>query len=854
MKHVFTKILAFALATVLIISFGAPSYAYTVQKDDTLNKIAKENNVSVDDILKWNKISDKNLIYPGQEIRLKKNMTSSNKALSSEEIQILYSMFDAEYYAEKNPDVVNVVGNEEADLFEHFCTYGLYELRQPNKDFNVAAYAAAYNDLSAAFGTDVVLYYRHLYEFGKTEGRTITTMEALAATGVNAKALEEQQYTVKDENGRPQFNVFYEEGVKDFVLPALHAPEPEPEPEPEKVVRIDEIAATLKVAPTKANPWINENGYKGYWDAKKNKFCVTNEDFSDGHSTDMTDSYVLVGDNLVFEGKLARWTCIMKDGVFSAFKLEAKADSHKAFEGTYEVPVVKYTVSFDLNSQEGTAPENQKVEENSVATEPSAPTVEGYIFGGWFTDKECTTAWDFAKDTIKTDTVLFAKWTEKEPEEVTVTFNTNEGTKINPINVKKGEIFGKPSEPVKTGFDFKGWYKDAECTTEYDFTAPVEKDTTVYAKWTIKFFVVSFNLNGQEGTAPQNQDVEYNGLAEKPTNPTVEGYTFGGWYADKECATTWDFEKDTVKADVVLYAKWTVKKFQVSFDLNGKEGETPDSQWVEYNKTATLPTGLNFGWFTEAGCTTKWDFDNDTVKSDMTLYAGDASCFAAGTPIVLANGKTELIENLKIGDEVRAFNHETGEVTTAKLFDLWKYPEKQTGAFIVHFSNGIDLTLVGGHCFFEKEANKYVAVTKYNVNDYIGHLFYNMDNDCWETLESVDFLEEAVDTYIIVTENYYNCNANGMLSNEDGIYDYLINAFEYGDDLKVDEAKKTADIEKYGLWDISNLKYGSKEFYDALNLQYMSILFGKGIVTPEEFDSLVEYTFEIDPEWIGSAE
>ena len=129
-----------------------------------------------------------------------------------------------------------------------------------------------------------------------------------------------------------------------------------------------------------------------------------------------------------------------------------------------------------------------------------------------------------------------------------------------------------------------------------------------------------------------------------------------------------------------------------------------------------------------------------------------------------------------------------------------------------------------------------------------------MDNDCWETLESVDFLEEAVDTYIIVTENYYNCNANGMLSNEDGIYDYLINAFEYGDDLKVDEAKKAADIEKYGLWDISNLKYASKEFYDALNLQYMSILFGKGIVTPEEFDSLVEYTFEIDPEWIGSAE
>ena len=87
-----------------------------------------------------------------------------------------------------------------------------------------------------------------------------------------------------------------------------------------------------------------------------------------------------------------------------------------------------------------------------------------------------------------------------------------------------------------------------------------------------------------------------------------------------------------------------------------------------------------------------------------------------------------------------------------------------------------------------------------------------------------------------------------MLSCEDGIYEMIINAFDYAEDLKIDQVKKVADIEKYGLWSANNLKYFSVNTYDALNLQYMNVLFSKGVITPRGFSWLEEYSAEIDPE------
>ena len=67
-------------------------------------------------------------------------------------------------------------------------------------------------------------------------------------------------------------------------------------------------------------------------------------------------------------------------------------------------------------------------------------------------------------------------------------------------------------------------------------------------------FTVSIDSRG--GTDVPAQSQMYGQLKETPEPPTREGYSFTGWYKDPACDMLWDMEKDTVDADMTLYAVW----------------------------------------------------------------------------------------------------------------------------------------------------------------------------------------------------------------------------------------------------------------------------------------------------------
>ncbi len=68
------------------------------------------------------------------------------------------------------------------------------------------------------------------------------------------------------------------------------------------------------------------------------------------------------------------------------------------------------TFQVTFNSQGGSAVEAQTVSEGGKAVKPADPTRSGYTFGGWYTDADCTTAYNF--DTVVTaDLTIYAKWT-----------------------------------------------------------------------------------------------------------------------------------------------------------------------------------------------------------------------------------------------------------------------------------------------------------------------------------------------------------------------------------------------------------------------------------------------------------
>jgi N-acetylmuramoyl-L-alanine amidase len=75
------KILIMSLILLLSFQFAAPSFAYTVQKGDTLIKIASENNLSIAELAKLNpQIKDLNKIFAGDSLNLEEpNRTSTEK-------------------------------------------------------------------------------------------------------------------------------------------------------------------------------------------------------------------------------------------------------------------------------------------------------------------------------------------------------------------------------------------------------------------------------------------------------------------------------------------------------------------------------------------------------------------------------------------------------------------------------------------------------------------------------------------------------------------------------------------------------------------------------------------------------
>lgn len=114
----------------------------------------------------------------------------------------------------------------------------------------------------------------------------------------------------------------------------------------------------------------------------------------------------------------------------------------------------------------------------------------------------------------------------------------------------------KPADPTRQGHAFDGWYSDENLTDDWNFdTDTVTKDITLYAKWTLNQYTVTFNSNG--GSDVDSLSVDYGDTVTKPADPTREGYTFDGWYSDEDFKTAWDFENDTITADTTLYAKWT---------------------------------------------------------------------------------------------------------------------------------------------------------------------------------------------------------------------------------------------------------------------------------------------------------
>jgi uncharacterized repeat protein (TIGR02543 family) len=178
----------------------------------------------------------------------------------------------------------------------------------------------------------------------------------------------------------------------------------------------------------------------------------------------------------------------------------------------------------------------------------------------------------------------------------TVSFDSKGGTAVDDIITATGSAITKPTDPTKTNYAFSGWYKDAGFASAWNFsTDKVTANTTLYAKWTINSYTVTFNSNG--GSTVGSVTANYNTTITKPTDPTKTGYTFAGWYKNSALTTAWNFSTDKVTAATTLYAKWTINKYTLSVSSNNTSyGTVTGAGTYDYNSSATLKATPKAGY------------------------------------------------------------------------------------------------------------------------------------------------------------------------------------------------------------------------------------------------------------------
>lgn len=281
--------------------------------------------------------------------------------------------------------------------------------------------------------------------------------------------------------------------------------------------------------------------------------------------------------------------------------------------------------------------------------------------------------------------------------EYNVVFNTNGGSAVSTKVITNGSTVTKPTDPTKSGYNFGGWYSDEACTSAFDFTTVITSNTTLYAKWTVITYTVSFNT--AYGSAADVTDV----TALPDTLPTLtqDGYTFEGWYTD-EAYTTQAVAGSAITANTTLYAKWT------PVTSGGSENNNATTIFSEDFSTTTLDD-LVYGTGDSTGCTL-----ND---GKLTILGSEANkCQVKFTFDEVSTGVCEIKFDLSVALDASKWSaFEILDSTGAKIVDLRCTIKKQLGFRINNDSD--DNNVIQG------EANSFLAGTTYSfkvVVDYTG--------------------------------------------------------------------------------------------------------------------------------------
>lgn len=341
-------------------------------------------------------------------------------------------------------------------------------------------------------------------------------------------------------------------------------------------------------------------------------------------------------------------------------------------------------VTYNANSGTG-APSADTVAPGVYNIKTGTPTRTGYVFSGWTPTQNSTANGLYSYNAtisgsqrsmnVTSNVTLYALWNPvvtysagTAPAGAKDTITNMPSTTTYTVTYNGTHTVLTTPTPTLSGYTFGGWAKSTAATTKVTSLTNVTAPITLVPIWTEKSgYTVQFFDQATattDGTAYNTQNnLKWTGAVTVPTAPTKVGYTFGGWYLQKDnqgsgtgtvfasaagvIATgmgtfngIWAAEAAGNRADTLkIYAKWTEKtKVSVTLNPNGGSYGTAGTGVTTIGNilngaTYTIPTnvdnptrpGYNFKeWNTNSsGTGTAYHAGNTTpaLTSNLTLYA-----------------------------------------------------------------------------------------------------------------------------------------------------------------------------------------------------------------------------------------
>ena len=308
-----------------------------------------------------------------------------------------------------------------------------------------------------------------------------------------------------------------------------------------------------------------------------------------------------------------------------------------------------YTVSFETNPETHATETVQVPKHGTVSVEgftvPATYTVADpqnpgtpikYYFTGWGNRSKML---DVGVDPTAEDTVhladidvvdnvnLYAVWTKAKTFSVTFDATLHGKTDVRLIKIViEGDPVSKPNSDdfiTDAGYKVAGWCVDVNCTEEYNFDLPLEGNLTLYARWDVVLYSISYeNMNGASNAGnPSNYNIGSGDIVF--ADPTKVGSVFEGWFYDAEFTNPATQIETGSTGDKTIYAKW----MQITYTIQYLSGNTiyATAKNVTKNHGETIQLNGALDEFAHNGCSqdgwSRVDYGQDGYGIDYELGA-----------------------------------------------------------------------------------------------------------------------------------------------------------------------------------------------------------------------------------------